>query len=326
LSYLGEKQYNPAIADLSHALLLSSNDWKEFYFRGWAYADNHQYQHSLADLDQALLLRTNTEILLLRATAHTRMTNYDGAIADYNLMLKLNPSSTIGYLGRANVFNQENAYGSAIMDCNLALLIDQDLPGAYKERGAAYEGEGRFDMAIADYNKVISLVPTDPSAYLGRATLFADEENYSNAAADCSQAITLDPGNARLYESRGFYYSKLGNYDASIQDSKTAIALEPAFASPYNNLAWLLAVTPDAKWRDGQKALEYAKKACELTGWNEPTFLDTLAAAYAETGDFTNAVKWESKIVSIMPKQDQDEAQKALHLYQQGQPYREGPK
>jgi tetratricopeptide (TPR) repeat protein len=212
------------------------------------------------------------------------------------------------------------------MDCNLALLIDQDLPGAYKERGAAYEGEGRFDMAIADYNKVISLVPTDPSAYLGRATLFADEENYSNAAADCSQAITLDPGNARLYESRGFYYSKLGNYDASIQDSKTAIALEPAFASPYNNLAWLLAVTPDAKWRDGQKALEYAKKACELTGWNEPTFLDTLAAAYAETGDFTNAVKWESKIVSIMPKQDQDEAQKALHLYQQGQPYREGPK
>jgi len=209
------------------------------------------------------------------------------------------------------------------MDCNLALLVNQRLPGAYKERGEAYEGEGHYDLAIADYNKVIGLVPMDPSGYVGRAVLFADEENYSNALADCSKAISLDPGNAGLYDSRGLYYAKMGNYGAAIQDSKTAIALEPGNASSYNNLAWILAVTPEAKWRDGQKALEYAKKACDLTQWNEPAFIDTLAAAYAESGDFTNAVKWESKVVGNMPKENQDEAQKALHLYQQGQPYRE---
>jgi tetratricopeptide (TPR) repeat protein len=323
LSYMGEKKYDQAIADLSRALLLNSNDWKAYYFRGWSYSDNHQYQHSIADLDRALSLETNTEILLLRATVHTRLTNYSGAIADYNLMLQRDPASALGYLGRANVFNMEGAYGSAIMDCNLALLVNQALPGAYKERGEAYEGEGHYDLAIADYNKVIGLAPMDPSGYAGRAVLFADEENYSNALADCSKAISLDPGNAGLYDSRGLYYAKTGNYGAAIQDSKTAIALEPDNASPYNNLAWLLAVTPDAKWRDGKKALEYAKKACDLTQWNEPAFVDTLAAAYAESGDFTNAVKWESKVIGSMSKENQEEAQKALHLYQQGQPYRE---
>jgi tetratricopeptide (TPR) repeat protein len=156
--------------------------------------------------------------------------------------------------------------------------------------------------------------------------LLSEKGDYSNAMTDCSRVIALDPLDARAYDNRGYYASQMGDYDTAIKDSEKAIALQPTLASPYNNLAWLLAVTPDAKWRDGRKAVEYAQKACELTGWNQPTFIDTLAAAYAEEGNFKEAVKWESKIIGIMPKEDRAEAQTALHLYQQGQPYREGVK
>jgi Flp pilus assembly protein TadD len=154
--------------------------------------------------------------------------------------------------------------------------------------------------------------------------LNAEKGNYSNAVADCNRVVALDPFNARAYDNRGYYASQLGDYGTAIGDSKKAIALDPTIPSPYNNLAWLLAVTPDAKWRDGKQAVEYARKACDLTQWNEPTFIDTLAAAYAEEGNFPEAIKWENKALALASARDRAQFEKALHLYQQGQPYREG--
>jgi tetratricopeptide (TPR) repeat protein len=222
--------------------------------------------------------------------------------------------------------NLADSYGAAVLDCNLALLLNDDLPAAYFERAEAYEGEGNTDDAIADFDRFIALTPSDPSGYYGRAMLLAEKGDYTNAIADCDRVISLAPLDAHAYDNRGYYQTSIGNYAAATRDFERAMALDPKLPSPYNNLAWLLAVTPDAKWRDGKKALEYAQRACLLTHWQEPTFIDTLAAAYAENGDFTNAVKWESQVLPVMPPEDRTEAQNALHLYQQGRPYREGGK
>ena len=116
---------------------------------------------------------------------------------------------------------------------------------------------------------------------------------------------------------------RLGNYQAGIADCQKAMALDTNSVWAYNNLAWLLSIVPDAKLRDGKKALVYAKKACEMTQWKEPTFVDTLAAAYAETGHYRKAAKIEKIIIGIMPPEDRDEAQRALKLYQHHQPFRE---
>ena len=70
-----------------------------------------------------------------------------------------------------------------------------------------------------------------------------------------------------------------------------------------NNFAWVLATSPDDKLRDGERAVKMATEACELTGYETPHILSTLAAAYAETGDFENANKWSQKAVETSQKE-----------------------
>ena len=76
--------------------------------------------------------------------------------------------------------------------------------------------------------------------------------------------------------------------------------------------------------RDGRQAVAAATKACEVTGRNEPGLLDTLAAAYAESGDFDSALKWQVKAIEL----ETDAKEKAaygerLKLYKDKQPYRD---
>jgi hypothetical protein len=86
----------------------------------------------------------------------------------------------------------------------------------------------------------------------------------------------------------------------------------------------ILAACPEAKCRDGKKAVEAATRACELTEWKKADCLDTLAAAYAESGDFNAAVMWERKAIAIVAdERNKDAFRSRVALYQARKPYRE---
>ena len=72
-------------------------------------------------------------------------------------------------------------------------------------------------------------------------------------------------------------------------------------ATPMNNLAWILSTCADASLRDGKRAVELATHACELTGRKNAWLLDTLAAAFAETGDFKAAVETQREAMALLP-------------------------
>jgi len=135
---------------------------------------------------------------------------------------------------------------------------------------------------------------------------------------------------AWLYERQGRYdetyrmfskaleigYSSLGEDDPNLLNT---------IAFSWNNLAWLQATCPVAELRNGAKAIEYATKACELTKWKTANNVDTLAAAYAESGDFKSAEKWQKEAINLLTEKEpagwRAEFEARLKLYQSGKPY-----
>ncbi len=88
--------------------------------------------------------------------------------------------------------------------------------------------------------------------------------------------------------------------------------------------AWLWATCPDARYRDGKKAIESATMACKLSQWKETPFIDDLAAAYAEAGNFAEAVHWQTKVNSMFAdSKDRKSGEGRLRLYRGRKPYRD---
>jgi serine/threonine-protein kinase len=115
-------------------------------------------------------------------------------------------------------------------------------------------------------------------------------------------------------------------YDRAIANYNEAIRLKPSFAGAYNGLAWLLATSKEARWRDGAKAVDMAEQAVALRA-DEPNFIDSLAAAYAEAGQFTDAVKTEQSAIGLLRAQGHADKianyEKHLRAYEASKPWRE---
>ncbi len=115
-----------------------------------------------------------------------------------------------------------------------------------------------------------------------------------------------------------------GNYAEAIENVDSRLASDPDNPFWHNNKAWLLATCPDDALRNGELAVEHGTKACLFTHYANPAYIDTLAAAYAEAGDFDSAVKWQKEAIRLDNGTFAVDFQKRLRLFEAGKPYREG--
>jgi tetratricopeptide (TPR) repeat protein len=195
----------------------------------------------------------------------------------------------------------------------------------YVDRGVAWSDRGEYDIAIADYNEAIRLDPRNGAAYNDRGNAWAAKGEFDRAIADYSEAIRLDPKDSLPYYNRGAARGAKRDYDRALADYAEAIRLDPKDARAYNGRAWLWATCPDAKRRDGKRAVESATRACELSGWKGAYNLGTLAAACAEAGDFDAAIRWQAKAQDLYSdERDRQKGRSRLELYKQRKPYRDG--
>jgi tetratricopeptide (TPR) repeat protein len=145
------------------------------------------------------------------------------------------------------------------------------------------------------------------------------------AAIACSYVLVKPEaaGDNRMDEAAELV--ERGEYAKAVAAYEEVIRLNPDDEDGYDSLARLLATCPEDSIRDGQRAVELATKACELSGWKVAEILSTLAAAHAECGHFDEAVKWQKKALKIGfgDEDDTDAARSQLKLYQAGKPYRE---
>jgi tetratricopeptide (TPR) repeat protein len=165
-------------------------------------------------------------------------------------------------------------------------------------------------------------IPNDAADFNDRAMMRHDQGEYEKAILDYNEAIRRAPTDSVLYFNRGMTREATGVFDKAIEDYTRAIELEPEDLDYYSSLAWVLATSPNAKDRDGDRAVESARKACEGTRWGDWNTLDTLAAAYAEIGNFPEAVTWQKKAIELAPGAAKTVLDARQKLYEAERPYR----
>jgi protein O-mannosyl-transferase len=220
---------------------------------------------------------------------------------------------------------------------------------------------GQFDEAITQCGKAVELDPRDADYHYNFANALGREGRSDEAIAQFQKALELKPAFAESRNNLGLALAQRGEFDQAITHFRKALKLKPDFAGPRTNLgiaqsqrdkilnalaerrellrsrptdvsllndtAWVLATNPNASIRNGMEAVELVQRAVELSDGREPAILGTLAAAYAETGQFPEAVQTARKALELATQQNQQslaESIKAkIHLYETGTPFRE---
>jgi hypothetical protein len=183
-----------------------------------------------------------------------------------------------------------------------------------------------LEQAAEYYSEYLRTHPTSAWAHNLRGWTRYEKGEYDDALADYDAAIRLDPRDAVAYNNRGGIRQKKGEYEKALADYNETIRVDPREIMGYNSLAWLLATCPAEGERDGKRAVAMARQACDLAGWKDPYLMDTLAAAYAEAGDFDEAVRWQTKAAAMLSadREPGKAVRDRLDLYRQKRPYREG--
>ena len=199
-----------------------------------------------------------------------------------------------------------------------------DLSLAHNNRGIARGKLRQHDDALNDFEAALNYDPEYADAFHNRAVEFARVGQLDDAITDLTEAITLRP-RSEFYRSRGVVFENLGEFAKAIEDYSQAARMDPNDSVSRNSMAWILATAGAEEIRRGGRAVEVAQEAVDLR--DSPSHRDTLAAAYAEVGEFSNAIQTQEQAINMLRTQGAKDAIKAfeqrLSLYKQGRPYRQ---
>lgn len=248
---------------------------------------------------------------------------FEKALEHLNKAAEMEPRNVAVLMIRAAVLQELGKSEEAMKDVNRALELRPDNPALLRLRAAILAGSGQLSQAVRDLEQVREQGSAEPSIDLQLGLLYSIQKRHGKALEQFDKVLAAEPRNVAALRGRADTLLSLGRHAEAIVDYEKALEVDPNDSGVLNNLAWVLATSPDEKIRNGKRALELATKACELTEYQAAHILSTLAAAYAENGDFENARKWSQKAVELGSESEKEALQKELESYQRNEPVRE---
>jgi serine/threonine-protein kinase len=311
--------------------------------------------------ERALLGHPRDFWLHLRALQYTTEPKTKSGLA--HALLAIRPQSAVGYRYLAFYLQERGDCPEAIIAARRAIDIDADDDLAYGALGLALRDTNDLHGAVVALTRAAEIDPHNPwpawsladvFLRLGDRTATADSyrkaaerahnqvvfwnlggcgpgtrsqvrqlKNQPQAVAVLQGVIEEDPADFPCRYILGQVFQQQGRYAEAEGTYLAASKARPDSFAVYELVARLLATCPDDKVRDGERAVEYATAACERSDWKNPFCLDTLAAAYAEAGQFDEAVRHQTRALGD-PKLKGDlrtAATERLELYRQKKPF-----
>lgn len=361
MQYQGGR-YDAAIEELGRSIAARPQYGNAFWVRAEAYYMRGEYQRAIDDYSQAISLVPKTSSLYIdRANAYRALKNYPAASADFDEAVRTDPFSTKPLEKRAEFEAALEHYDAALADFDKAISLEPKNSHLVKWHGYVYLEKHDYDHALADLGKAIALNPSDEQTLNYRAQAYIGKGDYQHALGDLDRAVRLAPEDDSIYRWRGYVHLARHDYDRAISDlsrpmtpaspdARSLIYRAQAYegkadyrraASDYsaatklatdqdywtfNSYAWFLATCPVKEMRSGKKAVEYATRACQASSWKNPDVIDTLAAAYAEMGEFDRATELQEKAIHMAESQSGSQIsdmRERLVLYQNHKPCHE---
>lgn len=249
----------------------------------------------------------------------------DAAVA-YAHALKINPRLSRASLAVGINLLRQGRLDEGALHLRNALVDDPQMAMAHSGLGFVSLSKGDLPQAVSHYETAVGIQP-DALNLCGLGNALFQSGEVSKALENYQKALAADPANLDAMAGQGMACAKLGQVDLAVGCYRRVLQKNPQHLLALNNLAWLLATSRQDSVRDGAKALSLVAHALQLPGGSRPHLMHTLAAAYAETGQYDKAVQIVQQVTAIA--RDQGNAalmQQCLQerlAYESGSPWRE---
>ncbi|ADD68993.1 Tetratricopeptide TPR_2 repeat protein [Denitrovibrio acetiphilus DSM 12809] len=246
---------------------------------------------------------------------------YGEAVNDYTRALR-NDGRPEYNLKRGRAYMKLSFFRDAIIDFTSVIdLAGSKMPVAYVERAKAYAAKGDYKEAMDDLDKAVSKGGESAEFLIAMGELYFKMGEYGNAKAYVQRALMKDGESSELYLLRGKIFYKSKDANQSIADLKKAIELDRSNLEAKRMLAWIYATNPISGYRNGAEALNLAKSLFNMN--QDVQCIEVLAAAYAELGDFDNAVRTLEEGIRLSDDLvQQEDFRFDIKNYKKGEPLR----
>ena len=207
----------------------------------------------------------------------------------------------------------------------LAVTTNNDV--AENNLGIVFLGQGKLDEAISLLQSAVDLRPDNSPAHENLAKALLQKGQVADALIHYRKLLDLQPDNMEIHNIVGTVLVQQGRVKEGAEEWQKVLLVEPDNGNAMSNLAWVFATSPDQSIRNGVRAVQLAEQAVRLSGERIPILFRTLAAAYAENGQFSDAIQAAERGIQLANSQGNaglaNELQSNIALYQEQQPLRD---